>query len=819
MSDASSGEQIRDIRIEDDLRTSYLRYAMSTLISRALPRVEDGLKPSQRRILVAMHDLDLGPRSKHRKCAKIVGDTCGNYHPHGDQAVYGTLVRMAQEFNCRYPLVNGQGNFGSIDGDPPAAPRYTEARMDYPTMELLADIEKDTVDFVPNYEETRTEPIVLPAKFPNLLCNGSSGIAVGMATSIPPHNLREVVDALIALIDDPELDLAGVMEHIQGPDFPNGAILCGRADVRKAYATGRGNVAVRARALMESRGTDRKNIVITEIPYQVTRESIKEKIAKAVNAGRVEGVADIRDESDRTGQRLVIQLKRGEDENIVLNQLYKYTPLQTTFSIFLIALHEGRPKTMTLLEMLAAYRDHRVEVIRRRTQYLLKRAEARAHILEGLKIALNHIDEVIALIRKAKDVDTAREGLISTFGLTRVQAQAILDMRLQRLTNLERHKIDEEYRGLIEKINEYNALLESEQLVLNVIKQELTELKERYGDDRRTEITEAATELEIEDLITEENVAVTVSHEGYIKRMPLANYRTQARGGVGITGARTKEGDFIENLFTASTHDYILFFTTEGKVHWLKVYDIPMLGRTSRGRAIANLLDMPSDAGLTSMIPVRNFDERNLMMATEHGVVKKTRLSAYGRPQKGGIIAIKLDKGDRLIGVRLTSGEDEVMLCTRSGQAIKFAESDVRAMGRATRGVKGVSLGKKDAVIGLICVPGEQAERMTLLTACEHGYGKRTAVGEYPLQRRGGKGVVNIKTTKRNGPVVAAHGVEDADEIMMMTSGGMMVRTRVSDINVIGRNTQGVRLLRPKKDQTLVALTRLPGSDAGEQTE
>ena len=818
MPDAPSGEVIRDVRIEDDLKKSYLRYAMSTLISRALPRVEDGLKPSQRRILVAMNDLDLGPRSKHRKCAKIVGDTCGNYHPHGDQAVYGTLVRMAQVFSCRYPLVNGQGNFGSLDGDPPAAPRYTEARMAYPTMEMMTDIEKDTVEFVPNYDEMRTEPSVLPAKFPNLLCNGSSGIAVGMSTSIPPHNLCEVVDAIIALIDDPELDLAGVMQYIRGPDFPTGAMICGRGSIQRAYATGRGNVVVRAKAAVEARGTDRKNIVVTEIPYQVTRASIKEKIAAAVNAGRVTGIADIRDESDRTGQRLVIQLKRGEDENVVLNQLYKFTPLQTTFSILLIALKDGRPQTLALLDILRSYRDHRIDVIRRRTEFLLKRAEARAHVLEGLKIALSHLDEVIKLIRTSKDVDTARQGLIERFGLTKVQAQAILDMRLQRLTNLERHKIDEEYRGLIEKINEYNAILESERLVLNMIKEELEELKKRYGDERRTEITEQVEDLELEDLITEENVAVTVSHAGYIKRMPLANYRTQGRGGVGITGASTKEGDFVEYLFTASTHDYILFFTTEGKVYWLKVYDVPMLGRTSRGRSIANLLDIPGSASLSSMIPVRSFDDRNLMMATERGVLKKTLLSSFGRPQRGGIIAINLDPGDTLIGVRLTSGSDEVMLCTRDGMAIKFPEADVRAMGRATRGVKGIRLRKTDAVVGLICIPADRAGEMTLLSACENGYGKRTPFSDYPVQGRGGLGVVNIKTTKRNGRVVAAHGVEERDEFMMMTSGGMMVRTRVSDVSTIGRNTQGVKLISPKPGQTLVALARLAGQAGGEQT-
>jgi DNA gyrase subunit A len=819
MSDASSGENIRDIRIVDDLKDAYLRYAMSTLISRALPRAEDGLKPSQRRILVAMNDLDLGPRSKHRKCAKIVGDTCGNYHPHGDQACYGTLVRMAQDFNCRYPLVNGQGNFGSLDADPPAAPRYTEARMDYPTMEMMVDIEKDTVPFVPNYDETRSEPDVLPAKFPNLLCNGSSGIAVGMATSIPPHNLREVVDATIALIDNPDMDLAGVMKHIKGPDFPTGGTICGRDAIRQAYATGKGNITVRAKAGVEARGSDRKNIVVTEIPYQVTRKNIKERIAKAVGSGHLKGISDIRDESDRTGQRLVIQLKRGEDENVILNQLHKYTPLQNTFSISLIALYEGRPQTMTLIELLRAFRDHRIDVIRRRTEYLLRKAEARAHVLEGLMIALRNIDEVIALIKASASVDDARTGLMERFELSRLQAQAILDMRLQRLTALEIGKIEEEYRKLIEQIAEYKAILESEQLVLNIIKDELADLRRRYGDDRRTEITDASDDFDQEDLIVEETVAVTVSHEGYIKRMPLAAYRTQSRGGVGITGADTKEGDFIEHLFTPSTHDYLLVFTTEGKVYWLKVYDIPSMGRTSKGRSIVNVLDIPGGVGVSSMIPVRSFDDRELMMATEQGVVKKTELSAYSRPQRGGIIAINLDGGDRLIGVRLTSGKDEVMLCTRHGMAIRFAEADVRSMGRATRGVKGIKLRKRDHVVGVIHIPKDEEGTMTLLTACEHGYGKRTALSEYPQQGRGGQGVVDIKTTTRNGDVVAVRGVAEDDEIMMMTSGGTLMRTRVSEVSVIGRNTQGVKLITPREGHKLVALARLPSDVAGQQPE
>jgi len=813
MPDGTGGEQIRDVRIEEDIKSSYLRYAMSTLISRALPRVEDGLKPSQRRILVAMNDLELGPRTKHLKCAKICGDTTGNYHPHGTQACYATLVRMAQDFNCRYALINGQGNFGSVDGDPPAAERYTEARMGYPAMELLEDLDKDTVDFVPNYDERLMEPTVLPGKFPNLLCNGSAGIAVGMATSIPPHNLTEVVDALVALIDDPGIDLAGVMEFIKGPDFPTGGIICGRSGIHKAYATGRGNVVVRAKAFVEDRSSDRKNIVVTEIPYQVTRTAVKEKIAQAVAAGKIAGIADLRDESDRTGQRLVIQLKRGEDENVVLNQLYKFTPLQDTFSIFLIALHRDRPQTMTLLEILRAYRDHRIVVIRRRTEFLLKRAEARAHILEGLKIALAHIDAVIKLIKESPDVESARQGLMEKFGLSKVQANAILEMRLQRLTNLEREKIDEEYRKLIEEINGYKAILESDQRVLQIIKEDLLDLRKKYGDARRTEIAADATE------IVEQNVVVTVTREGYIKRMNLGDYRTQARGGVGITGASTKEGDFVEHLFTASTHDYILFFTTEGKLYWLKVYDVPMLGRTSQGRSIANLLEIPGDASITSMIPVRKFDERNLMMATMQGVVKKTVLSAFSRPQRGGIIAIVLDEGDKLISVRLTGGSDEVMMCTRDGMSIRFAETDVRPMGRATHGVKGMRLRKGDVVEALIHVPSGKAETMSLLTACEHGYGKRTPFIEYPTQSRGGIGVVNIKTTERNGAVVAAVGVEETDEVMMITSGGMMVRTRASDISVIGRNTQGVKLVTAKEGQTLVAVTRLPATETGEQTK
>ncbi|MEK7359011.1 MAG: DNA gyrase subunit A, partial [Planctomycetota bacterium] len=783
-------ENIRDLFIEEEMKDSYLSYAMSVIMSRALPDVRDGLKPSQRRILVAMNDLNLGPRTKFRKCAKIAGDTTGNYHPHGEQVVYPTLVRMAQDFNFRYPLVDGQGNFGSIDGDPPAAMRYTEARMTEVTMILMEDLEKNTVDYVPNYDDTRTEPVVLPSKFPNLLCNGCSGIAVGMATSIPPHNVNEICDGMLMIINNPDVTVDELMEVIKGPDFPTGALICGTAGIKEGYRTGRGTITVRARAHVETTKTGKKSIVVTEIPYQLNRDNILERLAELVREETIKGISDIRNESDRQGSRLVVDLKKGEEEEVVLNQLYKHTKLQDSFSIIMIALVNNRPETLNLKAMLVHYLEHRKVVIIRRTKYLLDRAQARAHILEGLRIALQNIDEIIKLIKTSESVDHARQGLISRFSLSELQANAILDMKLQRLTGLEQGKIEEEYKKICAEIKEYQAILSQDKLVLNIIKNDIIEIKDRFGDKRRTEIVSAVGDFNLEDLIAEENVVVIISHDGYIKRLPLDAYRKQHRGGKGVSGSEMKEGDFIENLFVASTHDYILFFTDQGRVYWQKVYDIPQMGKAAKGRAIINLLELKEGEGVTSLIPVRDFDERQLVMATGNGTIKKTVLSAYGNPKKGGIIAINLDEGDKLIGVKLTNGKQDIILGTEQGKAIRFSEENVRTMGRVTHGVKGITLKGDDRVRGMVVVD----ETATLLTVCANGFGKRTDFSEYPAHHRGGQGVINIKTTDRNGNVVALIDVRDTDELIMITAKGMVIRTSVRTIRSIGRNTQGVTL-------------------------
>ncbi len=798
-------DNVRDLLIEEEMQRSYLTYAMSVIVSRALPDARDGLKPSQRRILVAMNDLSLGPRSRFRKCAKICGDTSGNYHPHGEGVIYPTLVRLAQDFNMRYMLIDGQGNFGSIDADPAAAMRYTEARLSAVAMEMLEDIEKDTVEYVPNYDATRAEPVVLPGKFPSLLCNGSSGIAVGMATSIPPHNLVEVCDALVKVIEEPEVTVAELMKVIPGPDFPTGGIICGRAGIVSGYTTGRGTVSVRGRTHFETVRGGRRNIVITEIPYAVNKTTLKEHLAQAVNRGTIAGVSDLRDESDREGMRIVVELRRDAEEQVVLNQLFKHTPLQNSTSIILIALVDSRPVTMSLKDMLVAFKDHRMEVIRRRTRYLLDRAEARAHILEGLLIALDHIDEVIETIKKSKDVPTAHQRLTKRFKLSDRQATAILEMRLQRLTGLERQKIEEELTSLQEDIEGYRAILADENLVLDIIREDLYELRERYGDDRRTQIVAEAADLDVEDLVAEEDVAVTISHAGYVKRMPLTVYRRQHRGGKGITGAQTKEGDFIEHLFIASTHDYLLFFTDRGKVYWQKVYDVPQLSRTARGRAVVNLLELDGGETLTSMIPVRNFDDRQLVMATARGVVKKTALEAYGRPQRGGIIAINLDESDTLIRCRLTRGNQEIVLGTKLGYAIRFPETQLRSQGRATRGVKGIQLRKGDSVVDMVVVD----ERATLMTVCEGGFGKRTSFAEYRRQSRGGKGIINIKATERNGRVIGLLDVLPDDEVMLISSANNIIRSPVSETRVIGRNTQGVAVIRLEEGDRLAAVARV----------
>jgi len=795
-------ENIKDVLIEEEMKESYLTFAMSVIMSRALPDVRDGLKPSQRRILVAMNDLNLGPTSKYRKCAKICGDTTGNYHPHGEQVVYPTLVRMAQDFSFRYTLVKGQGNFGSIDGDPPAAMRYTEARMTHASTEMMDDIKQNTVNFVPNYDETRLEPVVLPSKFPNILCNGSSGIAVGMATSIPPHNVNEVCDGIIKVIDTPDVTIDELMTIIKGPDFPTGALICGVRGIQDGYKTGRGTISVRAKAHIETANNGRKSIVITEIPYQLNRDRIIERIAELVKSEVLNGITDVRNESDREGSRIVIIVKKGDDENVVLNLLYKHTKLQDSFSIIMIALVKNRPQTLNLKQLITAYIDHRKEVIQRRTQFLLDRAEERAHILEGLRIALANIDEVIKLIKSSKTVEDARNSLVSKFSLSDVQANAILEMRLQRLTNLEQSKIEEEYKKVCDSIKEYKAILADENLVLDIIREDLHETKEKYGDKRKTEIVGDVDEFDMEDLISEEDVTVIITHEGYTKRLPLSTYRKQNRGGKGVTGAGMKEGDFVENLFIASTHDYILFFTDLGKVYWLKVYDVPHFGRIAKGRAIVNLLNLEKDENVTSMIPIRKFDDRQLVMATKKGIIKKTILSAFGRPKKGGIIAIHLDSGDKLIGVKLTHGGQEIVLGTENGKAIRFPEDNVRCMGRATRGVKGIALRGDDTVKGIVIVD----KNATLLTVCGNGFGKRTDYSEYSVQRRSGQGVINIKTTERNGKVVALINVSDEDEIMMMTALGMIIRTPINTIRSIGRNAQGVKLISLKEGDKLVSV-------------
>jgi DNA gyrase subunit A len=828
-------EQFEDMRILDELKNSYLNYAMSVIVARALPDVRDGLKPSQRRILVAMNDLNLGPRSKHRKCAKIVGDTGGNYHPHGDQATYGTLVRMGQNWNMRCTLVDPQGNFGSIDADPPAAMRYTEARMTEAAIDMLEDLNRDTVDFVPNYDETRTEPVVLPAKFPNLLANGASGIAVGMATNLPPHNIGEICDALLLIIEDPDCGFRDIMKKLPGPDFPTGGIICGRKGIMDGCVTGRGHLKVRAKTHVETKSKEKESIVITEIPYMVVKTSIVSKIADCVRGGQIAEIADVRDESDRKGMRIVVELKRDVDARVVLNKLYQFTPLQSTFAINNVALVNNRPETLNIKQMLKLFIQHRRTVIRRRSRFLLKRCRNRAHILEGLILAVSDIDEIISIIKKSPDTPTAKLNLMKKplrlaetatlrkilpksfvsektkeeHFLTGPQAGAILTMQLQRLTGLEIEKLAKEYAELIERIAGYEAILNDEALLLDVIREDIYEIKEKFGDKRRTVITTNDIEdFNAEDLVAEEEVLVMISHSGYIKRMPIDTYRKQARGGRGIIGSATREGDFIEGIFTASTLDYLLVFTSRGICHWLRVYDIPSMSRQSKGRNIINLLRL-RDEKITSIINVRNFDDRQLVMATQNGLVKKTVLSAYGRPRASGVIAIKLDLNDDLIGVAITSGADEIILGTREGMALRFGEQQARSMGRVSRGVKGIKLRSGDKVVDMV-IPRKGS---TLLTVCEKGYGKRTSLEDYRPQKRGGLGLINIKTTARNGKVVALKTVNSSDELMMITAKGMIVRTGLDEVRAIGRNTAGVRMIKLKAGDKLVAVERLITED------
>ena len=798
------------VKLEEEMQKSYMDYAMSVIIGRALPDVRDGLKPVHRRVLYAMYDLSNDWNKPFKKSARIVGDVIGKYHPHGDMAVYDALVRMAQDFSLRYPLINGQGNFGSIDGDPPAAMRYTEVRMARLASELLSDIEKKTVEFAPNYDGSLTEPTILPARFPNLLVNGSSGIAVGMATNIPPHNLQEVIAAAIAVIQNPEITIEDLMVIIPGPDFPTAGFILGQSGIREAYLTGKGTIQLRARALIErQKRTERESVVITELPYQVNKARLLEKIAELVQEKRIEGISDLRDESDREGMRIVIELKREAVAQVVLNQLFKHTQMQVTFGIILLAIVHGQPQTLNLKELIQQFINHRKEVVTRRSQFELGKAEANAHILEGLKIALDNLDRVISLIRSSKTPKDAKEGLMAKFSLSEAQAQAILEMRLQRLTNLEREKINEEYKEVIQLIARLRELLSNERLLFNLIGEELREIKERYGDERRTLIIEEAQEINLEDLIVEEDMVVTISHSGYIKRNAISLYRSQRRGGRGKMGMTTKEEDFVEHLFVASTHSYILFFTDAGKVFWLKVHEIPQAGRMSRGKAIINLLNLSGEEKITAILPVRTFEEgKYVIMTTKNGVVKKTDLMSYGHPRTGGIIALTLDPGDELISACLTDGTKEILLSSREGKAIRFSEEETRAIGRTARGVKGITLGKKDYLVSMdIITPGTLGA--AILSVTEKGFGKRTPIDDYPLQSRGGKGVITIKTSPRNGNLVGVQQITEQDDVMLITEKGKIIRLRGEEISVIGRNTQGVKLIELEPGERVMAVTRL----------
>ncbi|MFC1526307.1 DNA gyrase subunit A [Candidatus Latescibacterota bacterium] len=808
--------RIIPVKVEDELRTSFIDYSMSVIITRALPDVRDGLKPSQRRILVAMDDLSLAPNRGFRKCAKISGDTSGNYHPHGDQGVYDTLVHMAQDFRLRYPLVDGQGNFGSIDGYPPAAMRYTEARLSWPSTDVLGELDRDTVDYVDNYDETRTEPSVLPSKFPNLLCNGSVGIAVGYATKLPPHNVCEVADAIAAYIDDPEISIDGLMEHVKAPDFPTGGVIYGIQGVRQAYRTGRGMVYVRARTHIEEKRDGRESIIVSEIPFLVDKSTLLERMAELVRTKTIEGIANLRDESGRHGLRIVIELKRDAHSEVVLNQLFAHSQLQTTFGVMLLAVVKGRPELLNLKQMVQLYVEHRHEVVVRRTRFDLAKAEARAHVLEGLRIALDNIDAIITLIRASHSPDDARVGLMGEFQLSEIQANAILSMALQRLTGLEREKIEAEYGELVATITQLRAILDCHDEQLRIVKEEIGEIREKYGDERRTEIVYAAEEFDLEDLIPKQDMVVTLSRTGYIKRMQPSAYRTQQRGGRGVMGMKTREEDFVESLFIASSHSYLLFLTARGQCHWLKVYRIPEGERSARGRPVVNLLQLEEGDEIRAVVPVDAFDrDRYLFTATRRGVVKKTVLSAYGNIRRDGIIALKILDDDDLIGAALTDGHQDIALLTRSGKCVRFPERDVRTMGRVSTGVKGVALRGRDQVVGMVVVEAEGS----LLTLCEQGYGKRTAIGEYPRIHRGGKGVIDIKTTDRNGPVVACKQVQDDDEVMIVTQNGVMIRVPVAGISQIGRNTQGVKVISLDQGDRVIDMTRVVQNDEDEDEE
>jgi DNA gyrase subunit A len=801
------------VNIEDEMRKSYMDYAMSVIVGRALPDVRDGLKPVHRRVLYAMSELNNDWNKPYKKSARVVGDVIGKYHPHGDTAVYDTIVRMAQSFSMRYPLVDGQGNFGSIDGDSAAAMRYTEVRMARLAHELLADIDKETVDLGPNYDDSLTEPLVLPCKFPNLLVNGSEGIAVGMATKIPPHNLGEVIDGLVAVINNPALDFEELITYIPGPDFPTAGFILGRDSIREAYSTGRGIIHMRARALVEKdRRTSRESIIVNEIPFQVNKARLIEKIADLVKEKKIEGISDLRDESDRDGMRIVIELKKDSIPEVILNQLYKMTQMQSSFGIIMLAIVSGQPRILTLREVLDRFIEHRKEIITRRCIFELKKAEARAHILEGLKIALENLDEVIQIIKSSASPAEAKERLIRRFDFSTLQAQAILEMRLHRLTGLERDKIISEYNEILALITRLKEILASEVEILSIIKQELFDIKERFTNPRRTEIIARTGEFSLEDLIVEEDMVVTVSHTGYIKRNAVSLYRAQRRGGKGKTGMKPKEEDFVEHLFIASTHAYILIFTDLGKVYWLKVHEIPQGGRTTRGKAIVNLLQLSNDEKVTSILPVKEFtNDKFIVTATRNGVVKKSELMAYSNPRLGGIIALTIDEGDRLVSTRLTDGSMDILLASNHGKAIRFPEGDVRSVGRTSRGVRGMMLENNDSIIGMEVVT--DATAATLVTVTEKGYGKRTNLDEYRIQSRGGKGIITIKTNDRNGNVVDIKLVNDESDLMFITDRGKVLRTGVSMLSIIGRNTMGVRLMVLESGERIVAVAKLAEKD------
>jgi DNA gyrase subunit A len=795
------------VNIEDEMKKSYMDYAMSVIIGRALPDVRDGLKPVHRRILYAMNELNNDWDKPYKKSARIVGDVIGKYHPHGDMAVYDAIVRMAQDFSLRYPLIDGQGNFGSIDGDPPAAMRYTEIRMSKLTNELLADIDKETIAFVPNYDESLVEPSVLPSKFPNLIVNGSSGIAVGMATNIPPHNLVETINAIIALIENPDISINELMGHLPGPDFPTGGFIYGKEGIRQAYETGKGVIQLRARAIIErDRKGDRENIVITELPYQTNKARLVERIAELVQEKVIEGISNVRDESDREGMRVVVELKRDEVAEIILNQLYKHTQMQTSFGIILLAIHQNQPKLLSLKDMLHFFVQYRQEVVIRRSRFELNKAEARAHILEGLKKAIDHIDAIIATIKASKTPKEAKEHLMEKFAFSDEQAQAILEMRLQRLTNLEQRKIVEEYEETIKLINRLKALLASERLIFNLIREEVTSIRDAYGDERKTEIVETAPELRVEDLIAEEDMVVTITHTGYIKRNPISLYRSQHRGGKGKVGINVKEEDFVEDLFIASTHDYILFLTDAGKIHWMKVHELPQAGRATRGKAIVNLLHLNLQEKVTTILSLKDFSkDKFITFMTKKGTIKKTVLEAYSNPRSGGIIAIHLDEGDELISAKLTDGKQYLFIGTKMGKAIHFPENQIREMGRTAHGVRGIKISKEDEVVGMEVV----GPHTQILTAAENGYGKRTQASEYRIQNRGGSGIFTMKRTQKTGDVIRIKTVADEDELMVISNKGKIIRLRAVDIPIQGRSTQGVRLITLEEGERVVAVARL----------